>query len=204
MSKQEFLSNVRVASNLFAHPRVFADSHQLDPADLAETIAGAAIWLTPKSVRGFAVEDFAELGVPRQGELAAAVRDFARVAGELSPTEPASEEQLSRGIDAFTRVVAILDAYLPSGEETQAIRQALQELQQIPGVVNWSYELGSDDDGAAAIWVTVYVDEAKVPRSSLGRFSLNLTDQIRRQLKEAGIHRWPYLRLWTPAEYRSL
>jgi hypothetical protein len=204
MSKQDFLKNLRVARNLFAHPRVFADSHQLDPADLQKTIAGAAIWLTPKSVRGFRAEDFAELGADRQRELTEAVEEFESVANQLPPTQPATTEQLNKAVAAFSQIVAILDSYLPTPQEENAIVQALKDLKLVAGVVNWNHELGSDEDGVPAVWITVYLDESKIPRTQYGRFASELTSRARQLLSDNGIQRWPYLRLRTPAEHRSL
>ena len=39
MAKQEFLENFRVARNLFAHPRVEADSRQIDTGAVAQALA---------------------------------------------------------------------------------------------------------------------------------------------------------------------
>ncbi len=74
MSKRDFLDNVRVARNLFVHPRVYTDSRHLDPAALTQTLVRAAIWLTPSSVKGFRADEFPEIGPDRQRELAEAIR----------------------------------------------------------------------------------------------------------------------------------
>src|SRR4051794_26451439 len=97
MAKQEFLRNLRVARNLFAHPRVFTDSQHIDPSATERMIERAAIWLTPRSVRGFAPEDFTELGTDRRQQLANSVAEFEDVAQTLSPKEAASRDQLSKG-----------------------------------------------------------------------------------------------------------
>ncbi len=64
MSKQDFLNNFRIARNLFVHPRVTMDSSHLEPHELEQKLARAAIWLTPRSVQGFNASDFPEL-LPR-------------------------------------------------------------------------------------------------------------------------------------------
>ncbi len=76
MAKQDFLANIRIARNLFGHPRVETDSPGLNGPHIADVLARAAIWLTPKSVQGFDSNDFPELGPITLGELAAAIRDF--------------------------------------------------------------------------------------------------------------------------------
>ena len=83
MAKQEFLENLRVARNLFVHPRVEADSRQIDTGAVAQLLARAAIWLTPKSVKGFNAADFPELGLDKQKELQDAYQAFMAVAKEV-------------------------------------------------------------------------------------------------------------------------
>jgi hypothetical protein len=68
MAKQEFLDNFRVARNLFMHSQVQADSSQIDPQALERRLVRSAIWLTPKSVKGFSPDDFAELGPPQDDQ----------------------------------------------------------------------------------------------------------------------------------------
>jgi len=93
MAKQEFLSNFRIARNLFAHQHVQADDARIDPQAMERLLARAAIWLTPKSVKAFNVADFAELGPDQQSELKNAVQEFLAVANKVPPNEPATPEQ---------------------------------------------------------------------------------------------------------------
>ncbi len=92
-TKREFLINFGIARNLFAHPRVTADSPSIDTATMARTLARAAIWLTPKSVAGFNAADFPELGLDRQRELQSAVQDFLAVARQVPADKPATDAQ---------------------------------------------------------------------------------------------------------------
>ena len=103
MAKQDFLPNFRIARNLFAHQRVETDGSNPDQAALERRLGRAAVWLTPKSVKGFNADDFPELGVDRQRELQAAVQDFLEVAKVVPPKEPATPEQLSKGKAAFAK-----------------------------------------------------------------------------------------------------
>jgi hypothetical protein len=203
MSKQEFLNNLRASRNLFGHPRVQADGPALDPQRLEKMIALAAIWLTPRSVKGFNAEDFRELGSERQQELQDATSEFLRVAQEVSPTEPASPPQLRAARSAFARVLAILEPYLPMPEEGARVEETLRDMHFPSSVVNWDYELGSDQDGGPAVWVNLYVDESIAPRRELGRLVSRITSEIHAALSAAGINRWPYVRVRTVVEYKT-
>ena len=61
MAKEEFLTNIRIARNLFNHWRVGNGNAQSDPHALDQMLARSAIWLTPRSVRSFDAGDFPEL-----------------------------------------------------------------------------------------------------------------------------------------------
>jgi hypothetical protein len=92
MAKQEFLENFRIARNLFIHPLVEAGRSHPDAGAVTQLLARAAIWLTPKSVKGFNAADFAELEPDRQRELEDAFQAFMAVAKEVPSDEPATEE----------------------------------------------------------------------------------------------------------------
>ncbi len=202
MSKQEFLDNFRIARSLFIHPRVQTDSATLDPQALEKTIARAAIWLTPKSVKGFNVDDFPELGLDRQQELRTAISEFLHVARQVPPTEPASREQLDAAGTAFSKILPILEPYLP--EEGSKVEKALENVAFPPAVANWDFELGSDDDGMPVVWVNLYIDETSGPRRELGRLASKMTTSIRQALSAAGSNRWPYVRVRTAVEHKTV
>lgn len=204
MAKQEFLENFRIARNLFFHPRVDADGFQHDPQELALMIARAAIWLTPKSVKGFDVNDFNELGATRQQELQAAIQDFLDVARRVPPNQPAATDDYAKARAAFERSLNILQPYLPSLEDGEKVEESLRTIQFPPWVVNWDYELGSDEDGAPAVWVNLFVDESTAPRKEFGRLASQMTKDIHSALSAAGTDRWPYLRVRTAVEHKTM
>jgi hypothetical protein len=204
VAKQDFLDNVRVARNLFVHPRVRVDDPQLDPGLVERRIARAAIWLTPKSVGGFHVSNFSELGLDRQQELADAVQRFLTVANQVLPQAAATADQLTEASAAFTQMITILAPYLSTHEEAIRVQEALQTVLFPEWVANWDYELGSDGDGDPAVWVTIFADEQTAPRKQLGRFASELTAQIHRALAAFGIQRWPYIRMRTTAEHKAM
>jgi hypothetical protein len=203
MAKQEFLDNFRIARNLFFHPRVEMDSPQLDPQARETMIARAALWLTRRSVNGFDPADFSELGLDRQRALQTAVHDFLAVASQVPPQEPASPEQLGKARVAFSEMLGILQPYLPTPEDGEKVEEALKGIPFPPWVVNWDYELGSDEDGAPAVWVNLFADESTAPRHEFGRLASQMTANLRKALSAAGSKRWPYIRIRTAVEHKT-
>jgi hypothetical protein len=203
MAKSEFLKNVREARNLLVHPRASADIPHLDAQSLGRTLGRADIWLTPSSVDGFSDDDFAELGADRQRELMEAVRDFEAVAQQVPPAQPATDAQYQAAIAALTRILRILEPYLPTREEAIKVHNAIKTVDFPDPVVNWDYEIGSDADDAPAVWVTAFVDELSVAGNQFGRLVSELTAKLRRALSAAGIPWWPYVRVRTVAEHMA-
>jgi len=203
MAKQDFLDNFRIARNLFFHARVAADSTQADPQAIEQRVARAAIWLTPKSVKGFNADDFAELGLDRQRELQAAVREFSDVAQQVPPNAPATPEQLGNATVAFEKMLQILMPYLPTPQDGDKVEEALKSVDFPSWVVNWDYELESDEDGSPGVWVNLYADESSAPRKEFGRVASRMTTKIREALSRVGSPRWPYIRMRTAVEHKS-
>ncbi len=202
-SKRGFLANFRVARNLVVHSRqVDAATGNVETTPVSESLARAAIWLTPKSVAGFNAADFSELGPAKQAELLAAVQSFKAVADQVPSDKPATKEQYGNASVAFARILEILKPYLPIPDEGRRVEEALRNVEFPSWVVNWDYELASDSDGVAAVWVNVFADERAVPSSQLGRAASELTSKVRQALNNHEIHRWPYIRLRTAKEHK--
>lgn len=202
-SKSSFLTNLRVARNLFIHGKAMADTPEVDTSAIERTLARAAIWLTPKSVSGFNAADFPELGVDRQQELLSAVQSFLSIAGEIAPEKPAMPEEYGNAAVAFSKILTILDPYLPMLDEARNVEGALRTVKLPPWVANWNYDLGSDADGVPAVWVDVFADDETVPRTKLGRAASELTTSIRQAFRAAQVDRWPYVRLKTVVEHKA-
>jgi hypothetical protein len=202
--KQEFLNNFRVARNLFFHRRVDANGPQIDRQALEGRIARAAIWLTPKSVKDFNPADFSELGPDRQKELQGAVRDFREWASQVPANKPASSEQHGNAAIAFTKILEILKPYLHTPEEGTLVENVLREVDFPPWVVTWDYEFGSDEEGSPAVWINIYADENAASPREFGRLASRLTQRIRQPLASAGVQRWPYIRVRTAVEHKSM
>jgi hypothetical protein len=200
--KQDFLDNFRIARNLFVHG-VQAAPASLDPQAAAQMTARAALWLTPKSVSGFNADDFREIGLDRQRDLQDAVREFLDIARKVPANEPATPEQLGNARVAFAKLLQILQPYLPTPQEGQAVEDALNSVGFPPWVVNWDYELGSDEDGGPAVWVNLFADETTAPRKEFGRLASSITPKIREALSATGSQRWPFVRIRTAVEHKT-
>ncbi len=154
----------------------------------------AAIWLTPKSVAGFNAADFPELGLVLRAELQTAVQNFLAVATQVPADKLGTKEQYGDASVAFAKILEIMAPYLPVPDEAEQVEAALRSVEFPPWVVNWDYELGSDEEGGPAVWVNVFVEEG-APRSDFGRFALRISPKIRQALSAEGVNRWPYVGL---------
>lgn len=189
--KEEFLNNLRMARNLFCHPRADADRRR------------AAVWLTPKSLRGFNAEDFPELGPSQRSELEAAVRDFLDVAKQVAPNETATSEQLASATSVFRRILAILEPYLTIPAEAKKVEKAIASV-DFPGwIVNWDYKLKNNSDDEPAVWIDFFTDDQTMSRMDMVRSMNRVTPQIRDAIWAAGIDRWAYSGLTTAIEHKS-
>jgi hypothetical protein len=201
-SKEKFLANFRVARNLFFHPRPETNSPIIDTASISDALTRGALWLTPKSVAGFNAGDFPELKADRQAALLSAVQAFKAVASQVPADKPPTKEQYGNAAVAFIAILHILSPYLSNPEESKKVEKALRNVQFPPWVVNWDYELGSSEEGDAAVWVNVFA-EGNVARSDYGRFGSQIIPMIRQALVAEGVSRWPYVRLRTAMEYQT-
>jgi hypothetical protein len=202
-SKQDFLTNFRLARNLFAHPRVDTDNAALDKDSIKRMVVRAALWLTPKSVAGFNAAHFLELGAARQLELQRLVSEFREIATSVPPNKPATGDQYDRARLIFMELMEILDPYLFSPQEGKQVEEALKKVAFPPWALNWDYELGSDPDGTPSVLVTIFVDDESLPRRELGRFASSMTNKIRTALNEVGSQRWPNIIVRTGVEHKA-
>ncbi len=201
-SKEKFLANFRVARNLFFHSRTATDSPTIDTASISDALTRGALWLTPKSVEAFNAADFPELKPDRQAELLNAVQSFKAIASQVPVDKPPTKEQYHNAAIAFLGILNILSPYLPTPDESKKVEKALRQVTFPPWVVNWDYELGSSEEGDAAVWVNVFA-EGNVARSDYGRFGSQIIPVIRQALAAEGVRRWPYVRLRTATEYQT-
>ena len=101
------------------------------------------------------------------------MQSFKAVADQVPSDRPATKEQYGNASVAFARILEILKPYLPIPDEGRQVEVALRNVEFPSWVVNWDYELDSDSDGVAAVWVNVFADERTVPNAQLGAPRLN-------------------------------
>jgi len=203
MAKQDFLMSLRTARNLFAH-RVQTDHPSLDPQKLEGQLSRAAIWLTPSAVKGFDIREFQELPPELRTELKDSVEQFVRVANDVRPNEPATNEQISEGMSAFRRMIELLQPYLPTQGELEQVRDALESVQFPEFVLSWDFELGEDSTGDPAVWVWVIVRDDAADRPDFTKVSTGVEWKIREAFVAKGLGRWPFVRFRTASEQRAL
>lgn len=202
MARYEFLQNFRVARNLFFHPRVETENPRLDEKSIQQDLVRSAIWLTPKSVKGFEPEDFQELDAGMRKELDDAVREFLGVASQVPATQPATPEQYHAAAAAFSKIMKLLEPYLVTPYEGERIEEAMKAISFPEWVVNWEYEVTENSEGEPAVYFNVFIDEQNAPRSELGRFASKVTWQIRDVFFKSRVERLPYVRVLSAMEHK--
>jgi hypothetical protein len=103
------------------------------------------------------------------------------------------------------RIIDILGPYLPTGAESEKVKQALEHA-RLPEklVLNWDFRLGADSTGEPAIWVWVFVDPDVAAGEDFNTLASDVQRRVRDSLAEAGIARWAYVRFRTASEQRAL
>ncbi len=89
---------------------------------------------------------------------------------------------------AFLKILELLQTYLPMPDEAKKVEKALRGVTFPPWLVNWDYELDSDEEGGPAVWVNVFAEEG-ASRSEFGRFALQIIPKIRQALLTEGVNR---------------
>ncbi len=98
----------------------------------------------------------------------------------------------------------IFAPYIRRPREAEEVEEALGKVELPPWVVHREYELGEDHDGAPAVWVSLFVDETTAPWNQLGRFLIRTSQRFLDALLAAGNGRWPYVRVRTAVEHKTV
>src|SRR4051812_18907124 len=179
MAKQEFIQNVRLARNLFAH-RVEADNARVNADQIARRLSRAALWLTPASVRGFDAVDFPELSEEDRDELERSVRQFSEIAVQVPDDGPPTGEQEAAALRTFQQVERILQPYFPTPEELDRLRAAMRSVNFPNFVQTWDYEFGRDSSGEPGVWIWVVVDDDVADDATFTTTTTRLQREIHR------------------------
>ena len=126
------------------------------------------------------------------------------MARQIPLTATATADQLAKARAAFDKLAAILAPYLATHPDVIRTEEAVRTVEIPDWVANWEFELDSDWEGLPSVLFTFYVDEQTAPRKQLARLSSDLTTQIHDALSAAGIDRWPYPRVRSVHEYKSM
>jgi hypothetical protein len=126
------------------------------------------------------------------------------VASQVPPDKAATTEQYRKAALAFAKLLDILDPYLAVPDEGRLVAKALRSLEFPPWVLNWDYELTRDHADEPAVILTIFVDEKAAAPMDYARMASRMTRPIQHALADLGVNRYPYLRMRTAFEHKSM
>jgi hypothetical protein len=203
MAKMKFLKNLNTARHLFWN-RVNTSRPARDPATVESQMDRATSWLTPSSVRGFDIRDFAELPPAAKTDLQTGVERFRQVAKQVPPTQPANATQTQEAMTALLQVFEILNPYYFPGDESQRLQEVMESLALPEWVLTWEFEFRFDFSGDPAVWIWIIVDDQAAAREDFMQQSREVREKLRTSLWAAGIQHWPLIHFRTAGDQRSL
>jgi DNA polymerase III delta prime subunit len=117
--KEEFLREITSAiGRLF--PIAETDSALFNAQEYTAMLRGAELWLSPRHVEHFHIDDFSELAPSDQQKLNAEVGAFRAIAATVPQKGPATQEQSEAGRRHLVAIYALLkptlDEYWKHGE----------------------------------------------------------------------------------------
>lgn len=189
MAKAEFLRNLTTARNFFLH----GDQRDRN-----------SVYLTPSAVKGFDAREFTELADEVRDQLQRSVDQFRQIAKQTTAQQKATADQVTEATRAFSTILHHLARYFPHGGETNAIRQALQDVDFPVNVLTWDFELGADSTDDPAVWVWVVVDDDAPKQRNFHQITSEIAGKIRDAFFARGIHRWPFVHFRTASEQQGL
>jgi hypothetical protein len=188
----DFVSTVQFVANMVEPPA--DDAHRKQLAD---------VWLTPATVADFSESDFVALPPDQRTKLREAVEKFRKVAEAGSATS----KQVAEAKSAFETILAVLKPY--TDPESEKVRLAIWRAWQAENARDWiptfDYQLRDDSTGTPAAWVWFILNddvdiEADDTQEKLNRLRM----LVRKELREAGIERWPFISVRTRSEAKEL
>jgi hypothetical protein len=199
MALSEFLRNLRIGSRLL--------SPGVQPGQTANAVNGterqlthADLWLTPRAIEGFSVDDFPNL-LPEQREwLVNSVNEFRTIAENIPSDATAKHTRFQQGLLAFNRILEILGPYIED-PDAEIVLQHLMHL-DLPNFVVGTYcETDEDSSGEIEydIWLIVADDAVKLP-DFWDRIDA-LRELIDEKLRAAKIEKWWHIHVRTASEH---
>jgi len=201
VSLPRFLEAVRAAAG-FLDPVVWTDSPHQNGADLARSLAGADIWLTPAAVRDFDPDDFVLLSPEERDRLADAVSRFRAVAEDVPGDKPATQEQVAEALPQFLTILEVLKPYL-TGPHATEIKRAIWRAWS--GSESWipTFDFRTDVDWAGDPCVRVVLvlnDDVDVESSEVQDRLQPIRMGILRNFQQAKLPYWPYVSVTSRSE----
>jgi hypothetical protein len=163
MSLREFWISVRTGARLLA-PTSTVDSPKLDPSAIEGVLRRATIWLTPGVVAGFNEADFSFLPEDEQMKLKNLVHDFRRIAAQVPPTAPASDDQVKQALPLFRDIIVMMGFDRYGDAEAYRIGKQIErdiENRRPPELVELRFNTGTDNTGDPALWIWAFLAEEK-------------------------------------------
>lgn len=198
MAMNEFLRNIQTARNV-VFPQLPAGITLATPADplafdgawLRRT---APVWLTPRTVTGFDVNEFESFEAKDRENLGKVVQGFLAIANAVAGRDP-TDEELSSGIAHLTTLVTVLDPLFHDAEGKVLLRALYRSNASFPDfVLGLDYSLDTDWSGDPGIWIWVIVPDDVDPDSDeFIRFSQEFRKGVWKVVSEANSNRLPYV-----------
>ncbi len=112
MSREEFIDNLRLASQMLAPPVVHGDMGPEEDAVMSSAIDSADFWLTTKYVDGFDVADFQDWPEEDRRALAAAVENFRNIAQQVPAEKRATTTQSKQARKYLQQAIGLVRNHL--------------------------------------------------------------------------------------------
>lgn len=202
MAINDFWLNVQTAARLLS-PQNEVDNHRSDSIQAAQGLQRTPAWLTPRSIRGFAIEDFKFLDDLERTKLANAVSRFQEIARQVPPNRPPSTDQVEMASKALLQILEVLQPERYADPEAFECGKRIERYLagQLPATVS-EIRFRTDDDfrGQPGLWIwVIFKDDFESDQAFLDQ-----VDVLRRLLYSAtndlGIDRWPYTRFTKESE----
>jgi hypothetical protein len=195
--------SVRRGAGLIA-PQVTVDATKLDARAIERNLQGATLWLTPRVVADFNEADFDFLPDAERARLAELVTKFRKIASEVKPTAPATDDQVAQALPLFRDIVGMLEFDRYGDAEAyrlgKQIEQAIESYRP-KELAELRFNTGPDHSGDSAIWIWAFLTDAAAESDE--RF-LEIAQQLRGMLdsvaRTVAPDRWPYLSFRSLAE----
>jgi hypothetical protein len=153
MPRDQFIDNLRAASRSLSTPNVSSGQGTDIDAKLSAMINSADLWLMPGTVKGFDINDFADLPQRKREQLAEHVAAFGSIASRIPNNKPATKLQSDQARKHLEEAIRIVGDHLKK-EWLKALENLMKEATNAAKEKDWR----------------VIPDEKEVRESVLGKY----------------------------------